>query len=269
MKAILRFKGGPGSGFHGHAGRPGEVGGSQAENTVTSLPIKLPKLSGSKWASEELDYYGARTHKVEVRLGKGKYNVKEMYVSQKLEAGHNPGVPNGQFIVHWRYKGDIVKRLEAMNPTVEEAQKMIDEIFAEYDKGPEIINARADMLDAMKKKLGDNIKYSNESNGLHIIDEKTGEDVVIEFAAGVDKKGKREALIDTIHKVKGHGILGIRVIRALVNAANITNTTIDVLAANIPYWDKFPEFVGEGQFRTYVPGTKTYKQFIIRLKDRL
>jgi hypothetical protein len=35
MKLIIRHKGGPGSGFYGHVGRPGQVGGSQASNTQT------------------------------------------------------------------------------------------------------------------------------------------------------------------------------------------------------------------------------------------
>ncbi len=33
MKLTFRYKGGAGSGFHGHAGRPGEVGGSTSEGS--------------------------------------------------------------------------------------------------------------------------------------------------------------------------------------------------------------------------------------------
>ena len=34
MKLSLKFKGGPGSGFHGHKGRPGEVGGSSSLDDI-------------------------------------------------------------------------------------------------------------------------------------------------------------------------------------------------------------------------------------------
>ena len=37
MKVIIRFKGGEGSGNYNHAGRPGEVGGSQPDNEATPL----------------------------------------------------------------------------------------------------------------------------------------------------------------------------------------------------------------------------------------
>lgn len=45
MKVTIRFKGGEGSGNYNHAGRPGEVGGSQPENGSTALSNDYPKAN--------------------------------------------------------------------------------------------------------------------------------------------------------------------------------------------------------------------------------
>lgn len=49
-RAIFGFKGGPGSGFHGHSGRPGEVGGSSGKGVLHQETVN--ELSKSK--SEKL-----------------------------------------------------------------------------------------------------------------------------------------------------------------------------------------------------------------------
>jgi hypothetical protein len=73
-KLIFRLKGGPGSGFHGHAGIPGHQGGSQAEDggmTEAVEPIK--KIPGPKkmtapavmeWLQEG-DVYPSYIHKID------------------------------------------------------------------------------------------------------------------------------------------------------------------------------------------------------------
>jgi len=43
MKIKLRYKGGKGSGFHGHSGRPGEVGGSMSDGVT--FPDALKKFT--------------------------------------------------------------------------------------------------------------------------------------------------------------------------------------------------------------------------------
>ena len=45
-KALISIKGGTGSGFHGHAGRPGEVGGSQAGD-IANVIANNPKLKNA------------------------------------------------------------------------------------------------------------------------------------------------------------------------------------------------------------------------------
>lgn len=56
-------KGGPGSGFHGHAGRPGEVGGSAPVHTyIGAKPLKyyMDKVESYPWKTEEIWEYGEK-----------------------------------------------------------------------------------------------------------------------------------------------------------------------------------------------------------------
>lgn len=48
------FKGGPGSGFHGHAGRPGQRGGSAAVETAITVPEFRTVKEADTWAQENL-----------------------------------------------------------------------------------------------------------------------------------------------------------------------------------------------------------------------
>jgi hypothetical protein len=51
MKIKLRYKGGKGSGFRGHSGRPGQVGGSSVGTSLVPINIKLSPsvLIGRSW----------------------------------------------------------------------------------------------------------------------------------------------------------------------------------------------------------------------------
>ena len=48
-------KGGPGSGYHDHAGRPGEVGGSAPDGTAAPAPASKKKIKPNKIAKEYFD----------------------------------------------------------------------------------------------------------------------------------------------------------------------------------------------------------------------
>lgn len=49
MRLTLRFKGGPGSGFHGHKGRPGQVGGSSGSIDYSFVEINPYRESKLKY----------------------------------------------------------------------------------------------------------------------------------------------------------------------------------------------------------------------------
>jgi len=59
MKARFVYKGGEGSGFHGHAGRPGEVGGSQAEPGVSMSADDYTKKSAQQVENASLLQFAA------------------------------------------------------------------------------------------------------------------------------------------------------------------------------------------------------------------
>ena len=66
-------KGGPGSGYHGHAGRPGEVGGSAVGTGggAGSAPLGKPTWAGDE--GQEVD--GFRIHRGKFELTKNRYAV--------------------------------------------------------------------------------------------------------------------------------------------------------------------------------------------------
>lgn len=73
MRAVLVVKGGPGSGNHGHAGRPGQVGGS-APGVRSQLPTDFVNGSTLEWQAR--NYYMGVKHRIEGNAyGYGKYEI--------------------------------------------------------------------------------------------------------------------------------------------------------------------------------------------------
>ncbi|MFA5035659.1 MAG: hypothetical protein WC479_00580 [Candidatus Izemoplasmatales bacterium] len=52
VKLTIRLKGGAGSGFHGHKGRPGEVGGSAPKGSSPGTPVVMDKGSSKSVISD-------------------------------------------------------------------------------------------------------------------------------------------------------------------------------------------------------------------------
>jgi hypothetical protein len=104
MKLAFRLKGGPGSGNHGHAGRPGKVGGSEPSGTdhspknVTSesnSPIfnKLKKL-GYQMHSETGAYFGEYNDGTVISVQERVFNGKTQFLVTKdsILRGEHPFV---------------------------------------------------------------------------------------------------------------------------------------------------------------------------------
>ena len=82
MKFTIRLKGGRGSGFHGHKGRPGEVGGSTSRNSPSNNSKRvLTEFVDKVSEMQENSIYG-----VVKRYGK-------FYTPQKLPKQYKQGKP--------------------------------------------------------------------------------------------------------------------------------------------------------------------------------
>jgi hypothetical protein len=79
-KAIISFKGGPGSGHHGHRGRPGKVGGGLPDIATAGPDRLLMSLMGNakNWRITESDYRKGVSDSYKVHVfGDGQAIVKE------------------------------------------------------------------------------------------------------------------------------------------------------------------------------------------------
>jgi len=96
---------------------------------------------------------------------------------------------------------------------------------------------------------------TRNSNDIVITDNKTGEIVVVAF----DDVQTDKLFLKSIYKSKGHGILGVRVVRAIKTISDKSGKPIELYADN-DYWKNFDFFdnieefrSGETAFLTYTP----------------
>lgn len=138
--------------------------------------------------------------------------------------------------------------------------------------GSQVDNINAAMADELKTTLGGNIdvnyrhtpyEFSGEtrySNDIVITDNKTKEVVTLEFESTTPDK----LFLKAISKNTGHGILGVRIVRAIKSISDKTGKPFELYGDN-DYWGKFDFFDNIDEFRS--GGTRFLKYTpIIRQK---
>lgn len=162
-----RYKGGPGSGFHGHSGRPGKVGGSAAGASgrvwTGEAHPKAPKESrlsrlktgeiGEALAMRALeDAYGASFTTLNEGINNAPIDVAGDHRAVEVKAGLASNGPTAQY---WRATvGQLGKNerslVDAMTP---------DEKKTYYKwKNAQVLKRKNDMLAQMSKEAGAEIK---------------------------------------------------------------------------------------------------------------
>jgi len=122
-KAVLRLKGGSGSGFHGHSGRPGKVGGSSAGGGAS--------YDRDRWTSQDIPTRAGEWKKLSINerdaIADAKHSIPDR-ISKVLEFAGDPPEYDGDI------KGAISKRVNAMKELITpQAMQMIESTVSEYD----------------------------------------------------------------------------------------------------------------------------------------
>jgi len=103
MKAIIRLKGGKGSGFHGHAGIPGHVGGSSGEMSIPKQVVQDMKVSVANFE----DYVRPTTWEKNNLEGDLEFARQELVDGVETETGWAPS--NYEEVQLWNkfYNSDL------------------------------------------------------------------------------------------------------------------------------------------------------------------
>lgn len=165
------LKGGPGSGFHGHAGRPGEVGGSAPASTVSPKRIDAKVWNGEPEQAEstlsKLET-GAIGEDLVIALLSDEHGIPFGTVNQGVNnapfdvAGNGYAVEvktgmatNGKTAMHWRATiGQPGKAEQALLKQMSSEEKRAHNQWKEG----EILRRKHALLDQMSKEAGKPIK---------------------------------------------------------------------------------------------------------------
>ena len=96
-KYTIRFKGGPGSGFHGHKGRPGQVGGSSSEGVANSSSYN-PAMNKDYVQSKFEEWISDNAVNSDGTVDLDKANNALWEVAQKIPDEY---LVNGEFPEEW------------------------------------------------------------------------------------------------------------------------------------------------------------------------
>lgn len=155
---MLKLKGGPGSGNHGHSGRPGKRGGSSSSGG-TSLPQHLTEIWENAPKDNEEDFMSYLFE----QAGNKKIDINDASVLQSKFQGvsenTSPGSPNNELA----FSKEIQSQLTSLDKLEERWLKGADpeakhEITSFYKDFPDVREARLRML---HDKLDPSSSYQN------------------------------------------------------------------------------------------------------------
>jgi hypothetical protein len=121
----LFVQGGPGSGFHGHKGRPGKVGGSQKEEGVAlESPYRRWSESGVHPSSDEDDPYDAK----QVDFHEEMYEQFYQFLDEEQIESIRAYTDGNYGYINRSLRGDVVD-----DERVSEISEQIDDIDSAFD----------------------------------------------------------------------------------------------------------------------------------------
>ncbi|MFA5036780.1 MAG: hypothetical protein WC479_06350 [Candidatus Izemoplasmatales bacterium] len=133
MRLKIRLKGGAGSGFFGHKGRPGEVGGSLSENGMNSavdaqlsLPTELNKYIKDqlKHSNASIEFKSPRYIIINGKDSSGNTNTVKIRI----------GVTDGKLRVFFG-EGSTGELYSSVESAIEDALKYSDVKYSEWKFG--------------------------------------------------------------------------------------------------------------------------------------
>lgn len=173
--ASVALKGGPGSGFHGHAGRPGERGGSAPEGTTpsgggggSSAPSSTPKTTNISKVTSTSPKPTTGGSSGSGAQAKPVASTQAIQIAKRKQSGGQTGnLLAGITGKHFRQLGfspKIVKQLKSLNWGLTDKgqqQTTIDRILTALGDGSDLGSALQAQLDTERNLADDKLKKLN------------------------------------------------------------------------------------------------------------